>query len=159
MILESEFCIVQNPCLSKSYTKFGLQDHPCFRILLAWDKYCTRVLAHTTGKSHNRKSTHRIPRAAAVLYSSITWCPQATYCCTVLASNPNHNSIPEHTYFCNYCPISSTMSQTQTEDNRSRDPHHRPSSTFLLKGFIPIGRYPKASRERTSTKSTTIAIE
>jgi len=35
VILESEFCIVQNPCLSKSYTKFGLQDHPCFQILLA----------------------------------------------------------------------------------------------------------------------------
>jgi len=39
VILESEFCMVQNPCLSKSHTKFGLQDHPCFRILLAWDKY------------------------------------------------------------------------------------------------------------------------
>jgi len=40
--------MVQNPCLSKSHTKFGLQDHPCFRILLAWDKYqsCTfKVLA------------------------------------------------------------------------------------------------------------------
>jgi len=36
VILESEFCMVQNPCLSKSHTKFGLQDHPCFRILLAW---------------------------------------------------------------------------------------------------------------------------
>jgi len=40
VILESEFCMVQNPCLSKSHKKFGLQDHPCFRILLAWDKYC-----------------------------------------------------------------------------------------------------------------------
>jgi len=39
--------MVQNPCLSKSHTKFGLQDHPCFRILLAWDKYCTgTVLEH-----------------------------------------------------------------------------------------------------------------
>jgi len=45
VILESEFCIVQNPCLSKSYTKFGLQDHPCFRILLAWDKYRTGAAA------------------------------------------------------------------------------------------------------------------
>ena len=41
VILGSKFCMVQNPCLSKSDTKFGLQDHPCFRILLAWDKYYT----------------------------------------------------------------------------------------------------------------------
>ena len=47
VILESEFCMVQNPCLSKSHTKFGLQDHPCFRILLAWDKYHTATTAIT----------------------------------------------------------------------------------------------------------------
>jgi len=59
VILESEFCMVQNPCLSKSHTKFGLQDHPCFRILLAWDKYLDHLFVFFSFSFPEQPSDHR----------------------------------------------------------------------------------------------------
>jgi len=38
-ILEPEFCMVNHSCLSKSHTKFRLQDPPCVRVLHAGDLY------------------------------------------------------------------------------------------------------------------------
>jgi len=39
VILEPEFCMVNHSCLSKSHTKFRLQDPPCVRVLHAGDLY------------------------------------------------------------------------------------------------------------------------
>jgi len=39
VILEPEFCMVNHSCLSKSRTKFRLQDPPCVRVLYARDLY------------------------------------------------------------------------------------------------------------------------
>ena len=59
VILEPEFCMVNHSCLSKSHTKFRLQDPPCVRVLHARDLY---TITTSSKQSYQEAQNHPIER-------------------------------------------------------------------------------------------------